>query len=606
MKKIQYITVMAFAAGLSLTSCSDFLDAENKSAGGQTAEQYFTTEAGLETWRTNTFYSLRALVTSNNIYENGSDLYWPSRGNGIDAFVQFTLSSETSEVEDLYVAGFNLINNANGLIKYGADKYKTDAYFLRAYGYYILTQQFGGVPYSTTYINDATRDYPRADLKTIYDGIIADLEEVYPSAPEKPTPYIGTVNKRAIAALLAKINLAAAWDLETSLSSAEQGTYSVTGTSYAAQASKWAEEAISGVNLTQSFEDKWSPKNEDNNPETFFSVQYDRANSPSTNNGHGFQNDYGSYYGDISGTFMKYSGSTKVPSAKSLYLWEEGDERYQATFMTTFYNTKKGADGVWGTEGYYAYYNATDAAKASMPIAFLYAPYYTDKAEFEAYLTANASRFANGSNMANAPHAYIMDNPVIAYKFDANGKWSVDDAEGGAYNNNTLSARLNFTPSVKKWDDPETPQANLNRSQAYRDIPLLHASDIYLVAAEAYLLQGNEGKCLEKINAVRARAKAKAINSLAEYDPDYSHTFQLTMLDLVLDERARELYAESQRYIDLRRTRQLVKYNIAFNNYVDNVGTLSNNQGEIKWYRPIPATEISSNISDGMTQNPGY
>lgn len=605
MKKIKYISAFALVAGLSLTSCSDFLDAENKSAGGQTAEEYFTTSEGLDSWRVNTFYSLRALVTTNDIYDNSSDLYWPSRGNGEDDFVKFSLNSETSAVEDLYVAGFNVVNNANGLLKYGGDKYKTDAYFLRAYAYYVLTQQFGAVPYSTSYINDANRNYPRTEVKTIYDGCIADLEEVYASAPEKGATNDGSVNKRAIAALLAKLNLAAAWDLETTLTNAEQGTYNITGTTYATKAKDWAETAIAGINLTQTFEQKWAPSNENANPETFFSVQYDRATSPTTNSGHGLQNDYGSYYGDISGTFLKYSGSTKVPSAKSLFLWDSGDDRYQATFMTTFYNTSK-SNGKWGTEGYYAYYNATDATKATLPIALLYAPFYTNRAEFEAYLTANAARFANGSSMANAPHAYIMDNPVVAYKFDASGNWSVDDAESGAYNDATLKARLNFTPSVKKWDDPETPQANLNRTNTYRDIPLLHASDLYLVAAEAYLLLKNDAKCLEMINAVRARAHATAINSLADYDPLYTHTFQLSLLDLLLDERARELYAEPQRYIDLRRTRQLVKYNLAFNNYVENVAQMSNNAGEVKWYRPIPDTEISSNLSDGMYQNPGY
>ena len=604
MKKLQYISALALAAGLTFTSCGDFLDAENKSAGGQTAESYFSTAEGLKSWRVNSFFTLRALVTSNTIYDSSADLYWPSRGRGADEFVQFTLNSETGAVQDLYVSGFNVVNSANGLLKYGGDTYKTDAYFLRAYAYYILTQQFGAVPYSTSYINDANREYPRVDIKTIYDGCIADLEEVYPSAPEKSTPYDGSVNKRAIAALLAKINLAAAWDLETTLTNAEQGTYTVTGTTYAAAAAKWAEEATAGISLTQSFEQKWAPSNEDSNPETFFSVQYDRASYPGTKGGHGYQNDYGSYYGDIAGTFEKYSGSTKVPSAKSLFLWDEGDERYQATFMTTFYNTKKA--GTWGTEGYYAYYNASADAKAKLPIAFLYAPYYTKQADFEAYLTANAARFATTEEMANKPQAYIMSNPVVAYKFDVNGKWSVDNAESGAYNNSTLSARLNFTPSVKKWDDPETPQSNLNTSEDYRDIVLLHASESYLTAAEAYLLQNNTSKCLEKINAVRTRAKAKTINSLADYDPDYSHTFQLNMLDLVLDERARELYAEPQRYIDLRRTRQLVKYNIAFNNYVDNVATMSNNSGEIKWYRPIPTSELNSNTSTEMTQNPGY
>ena len=163
---------------MSLVSCSDFLEAENKSAGGQTAADYFKTPEGLKSWRVNTFNTLKSLVTSNSIYENSSDLYWPSRGNGIDEFVQFTLNSQSGSCEDLYVAGFNVVNYANGLLFYGGDTYKTDAYFLRAYAYYVLTQQFGPVPYSKEYINNANRDYPREELKTIYDGCIADFIQV--------------------------------------------------------------------------------------------------------------------------------------------------------------------------------------------------------------------------------------------------------------------------------------------------------------------------------------------------------------------------------------------------------------------------------------------
>ncbi|MBQ9651818.1 MAG: RagB/SusD family nutrient uptake outer membrane protein [Prevotella sp.] len=599
MKSIKYILGMALAVVFALTSCSDFLEAENKSAGGQTADDYFTTEIGQSAWRTNTFFSLRKIVTSTDILENSSDLYWPSRGRGDDEFVRFSLTAETEAVQNFYVACYELINNANGLIYYAGDKYKTDAIFLRAYGYYMLTQQFGGVPYITEYINNSNRDYPRADLKTIYDGCIADLVSVYDAAPEKAATNDGSVNKRAIAALIAKLNLAAAWDLETTLTDAAQGKYTVTGSAYATEAAKWAETSIAGIALTQTFEKKWAPSNEDANPETFFSVQWDRASYPGTNGGHGLQNDFGSYYGDISATCMKSVGSTKVPSAKSLYLWDQGDERFAGTFMTTFYNTKD----TWGTEGYYAYYNATDAQKAALPIAWLYAPYYTDKAAFEAQLTAMGSRFKTG--LANVPHAYIMSNPVVAYKFNDDGTWEEDAAVSGTYNDATLQNRLNFTPAVKKWDDPNTAQSNGNSQEDYRDIVVFHASDLYLVAAEAYMLAGQDAKCLEKINAVRTRANAGTLASLAAYDPSYTHG-ALQMVDLVLDERARELYAEGQRYMDLRRTRQLVKYNVAYNNYITTIADMSNSAGEIKWYRPIPTTELSSNTSVDMKQNPGY
>lgn len=599
MKKILYIPVLAMLAITILSSCSDFLEAENKSAGGVTAEKYFSTPEGLNSLRNNAFFSLRAVVTSNSIFENGTDLYWPSRGRGEDDFVRFSLAPENGDCQNLYVRAMEVANNANSLIHYGGEKYKADAVFLRSYAYYVLTQQFGPVPYSETYINDANRNYPRMALKDIYDNCIKALAEIYDTAPDKGATNDGTVNKRAIAALISKFNLAAAWDLETTLTNAEQGTYSVSGTAYATEAAAWAEKAISGINLSQSFEQKWSPFNEDKNPETFFSVQYQREGNPQTGTGHGLQNDFGSYYGDITTTFQKSVGSTKVPSLKSLYLWEEGDERYQGTFMTTFYNAPT---GTWGTEGYFAYYNASEADKAKLPIAYYYAPYYVSQSDFEAFLTANASRFTEEPNKS---YAYLMQNPVIAYTF-SNGTWKRDNNNSGVYDNSTLQARLNFTPTVKKWDDPLTAQSNGSSVECYRDIVLLHASDLYLVAAEAYMLAGQEAQALQKINAVRSRAKAKTINALSEYDPAYTYTGQIRMIDLILDERARELYAESQRYIDLRRTRQLVKYNIAYNNFISSVNDMTGQDGNIKWYRPIPTLELNNNTSEQMNQNPGY
>ncbi|MBQ0057042.1 MAG: RagB/SusD family nutrient uptake outer membrane protein [Bacteroidales bacterium] len=606
MKKILYISTLALFAGASLMSCSDFLEAENKSAGGQTAEEYFSTAEGLKAWRNNTFYGIRAIATAIDINEQGTDLYWPSRGRGESDYVRYSLSAENSDVKKFYVSCFELVNSANGLIYYGGDTYKADALFIRALGYYYLTQHFGPVPYSTTYINNAERSYGRVDLKTIYDNCISDLKAAYDLAPERPAEYDGTVNKRAVAALCAKFNLAAAWDLETTMTDEKTGEYTVTGTSYAAEAKAWAEKAISGISLTQSFEQKWSPANEDKNPETFFSVQYDRASFPGTGGGHGLQNDFGSYYGDITASYMKSVGSDKVPSNKSLKLFEKGDERYDATFMTTFYNTES---GTWSTEGYYAYYNAADLSK--LPVAYCYAPYYVTKAEFEAKLVDVAAAIvANCGDykaLKTAPYAYLMQDPVVAYKFNGT-KFVVDsstDKGGAAYTYATLQTRMNYAPCVKKWDDPETPQSNGNTSECYRDIVMLHASESYLVAAEACALMNDETGCLNYVNEVRSRAKAAKITSVASYEPAFTFTGTYRMVDLVLDERARELYAEGTRWMDLRRTHQLVKYTVAYNCLIDKVEDMMG-AGEVKWYRPIPSDEISSNTSADMYQNPGY
>jgi hypothetical protein len=132
---------------------------------------------------------------------------------------------------------------------------------------------------------------------------------------------------------------------------------------------------------------------------------------------------------------------------------------------------------------------------------------------------------------------------------------------------------------------------------------------MYLVAAEAYLLAGDQANSLKYLNSVRKRAGLANLNAFSDYEPQYSTSasWSETALDLVLDERARELYAEQTRWIDLRRTKQLVRYNVEFNTYVTSASQMKNLAGEYKLLRPIPSAEISSNT--GITdadQNPGY
>jgi len=610
MKKIKYFGVLALSALLMLTSCDGFLDAENKSAGGQTAYDYFRTPEGLATFRTYAYFSLKKIATTNEIQEDGTDLYAPSRGRGLNAFVQYSMDAENGDVLNLYVACYQVINNANALLEFGGDTYKHDALFLRAYGYYMLTQHFGSVPYSDRYINDAERSYPKADLKTIYDNVITDLETLAADPTLVDLTADGTVNKRAVNALLAKVCLAAGWDLETKLTDEAKGSWEKTGTSYFVKAKDAADAAIDGIQLTQSFEQKWSPAGEVNNPESFFAVQYEREGFPgdAASNGHGLQNDYGNYYGQIADNGLKVSSSEKVPSLKSLFLFEEGDERYQATFMTRLANYAP--SDTWGQTGYYAYYNNPDFEK--LPMANYYAPYYCTQADFEKFLTDNPQLFKSGNgkeDYKNPAWAFLMQDPVVKYYFNPDG--TILRKETHPYNRASLDNSLNFVPPVKKWDDPATIQENLNSSNCYRDIVLLHASDIYLVAAEAAYMASGEAAAMPYLNAVRGRAGLVPLSGLAAYDPQYNTPTSfgdIQMIDLILDERARELYAEMQRWMDLRRTRQLVRYNVAFNEYIGSVDDMQNNRGETKWYRPIPVQEINSNtaMTDSTSQNPGY
>ena len=597
------ISIASLGFAMLLTACS--LDADNKA--NVDADDFIGTDEGPAYIRTYMYNSLKPLATETYLTEWGTDLYTSARTTNVNDFQAYKFSPETQEISNYYKNTYSMINQANALIKYASDnaRYVAEGKFLRNYGYYLLTQQFGSVPYVTEYIDGINKYYPRVPLKELYDNMIAELESIKNSADLPEEDHNGNISRRAVKALLSKVCLAAGWDLETEITDAAHGTYTINGTSYFTKAAQYSEETIAGQQLTMSFEDKWSPKNEGNDEE-IFSVQYDRDGYPGDilKGGHNRQSTYGSEYGNTLYEGLKSCNSELASSKKTLYLWDKGDERLEGTFMMTIYNY---TPGEWGTTGYYAYYNASEEAKSKMNIAFKYFPYWTERATIDQYVAENKERFVKGASVAKC-HVALLQCPSSSFWwFKENGDVDFVDVREFDDFKKTNAGGL---PPVKKFDDPNTLQTTESQTNDYRDIVLFHLSDIYLVAAEAYLMSGNEGKALSYINDVRRRAHATQINSISEYQPKYERQASfgnLTLLDLILDERARELYAETTRWVDLRRTRQLVRYAIAFNDGVSSVSDMANAYGEIKWLRPIPASEIATNTRiTKKDQNPGY
>ncbi len=613
MKKNIYLSVIAVLfAGLSFTACSDFLEAENKSAGGQTADEFFSKDA--TTLLTAAYSSLKSYGFNTDLFCRGTDLYIHTRGKSVSDFDTYTFNTENGTISSLYSNVYRTINLSNGVINYaGADsQLGQEARFLRNYGYYILTQHFGSVPYITTYINSADKNYPRTPLNEVYSAVIEDLTDLYNNSSLAAQSHNGRASKQAVAALLAKVYLAAGWDLDTSLGNASDGSYNVNSTSNFTQAASWAEKAISGINLTMSFEQKWSPFNE-GNEEEIFSIQYERNGYPSDiiDGGHSMHGSFGGYYGAYDASGIKGVSSEDCQSQKSMYLFEKGDERYAATYMMVMYNSTKDDNGkpTWGTEGYYAYYNVAAADLAKMPICKVYFPYYYTEAEVEAWIAEHQNQIvADKDKYANADvRISLLTLPQVTTWVYAQDKDGVVQLTKSKVSISDYNAMTSNGACVKKFDDAAADFTN--KANNYRDIVLLHVSDMYLVAAEAYLMAGEQAQALNKINAVRERAGLTALASFSAYQPEYTTTGSFTIkdIDLILDERARELYAEGQRWMDLRRTKQLVRYNVQFSEYISSEAAMANNKGEIKWYRPIPANEISANTGISLEdQNPGY
>ncbi len=625
MKKFIIMSALGLATVAGLSSCSDFLDTDNEST--VTPDSQFGDIAGWNQQLNNAYYALRDVYSSPLTFCQGTDLYTVGQGASAPVLQSYQFSSDNEDVTNLYKNTYAAINYANCVLKYSNnDKINDQARFVRDYCYYILTQQFGAVPYITEYIESAKTDYPRTDVKTVYEGVISDLKEIIANgnldAVSSAADGRGRASIIAAKALLAKVYLAAGWDLQTTLTDAVNGTYTVNDSKgYFELAASTAAEVANAVPLTQSFDTKWDFDNNEagTNPETLFAIQYDRAtSSDKVKGGHDQQHNFALYLG-ANTLGVKAVKSTLCPTERVYYAYDKGDDRFEGTFMTTIYGYDGNADN-WSKQGYWAYYNASDAEKAKLSIAFKYFPWYTEDSEIETYCTDHAAQFVTTGKKSATKVFKVAENSTCKAYTTAG---AYDSKTSDTYTQPFSSAiqKIGCLPPVRKFDDKNTTSDCSQSGGDYRDVVVLNASEIYLVAAEAYLMSGDKTNALKYLNAVRSRSHASTLSSFNDYkrydwalndEGGYvsfgqtdSYGVTINELDVLLDERMRETLGEYYRWIDLRRTRQLVRYNVAYCGL--SVANMTGTDGQIKWLRPIPENEIQINSGiSAADQNPGF
>jgi len=151
--------------------------------------------------------------------------------------------------------------------------------------------------------------------------------------------------------------------------------------------------------------------------------------------------------------------------------------------------------------------------------------------------------------------------------------------------------------AVTKWKNvTSTGQPGKRLDFVDTDFPMFRLADVYLMYAEATVRGasgGDETTAAGYINELRERGFGDDSENITAGDLD---------LDLILQERSRELYWEGHRRTDLRR----------FNLYTGDdyvwswKGETQEGSGTSDHYEifPIPSSDINSNLN--LTQNPGY
>lgn len=569
MKKILYSVVLAACCMGTMTSCSDFLDASNKS--NVTAKQSFATKEGLNNLVNDAYQHLQNVYAAplfTSCFSAGTDMYADARNKMNEALNTYeTLTPENTDIKNLYTYLYSGIRAANSVSYYAQtaqvdDKTKSqligEARVLAAYEYYLLVNNFGGVPIMKDFLTTADTGYPKSSPEDVYTYIISELEEVISKnvlQASTATKGGGRISQETAKAILAKTYLSAAWDLNKQ--------------EYFSKAAALADEVIAGRKLTTPFAKLWKADGSgDDNEEFLWDVEYDLATANNTTSG---GTEWSGYYCNYLGgneDNIKATTSSYVPTLYALHCFKKGDQRYDATFMKELPDINKG--NAAGT-GYWTWYKNGESL-VGKPVTRYYSAWYETDADFEAWKAIDP---ANRANTYRIP----MDSQTKEAQ-------NMDGKDMDYYDNQQL---VYGSSPCKKFDDSKT--AKTEKNTCYRDIHIITLPEMYLVAAEAYLKAGDNPKALARLNEVHQRAGLPALTGTVTIDD-------------ILDENACENFGNEARWMDLRRTQTLVTRCTKYNH---EMGDKAAQYIGKKLLRPIPQAAIDAN--DQLTladQNPGY
>lgn len=433
-------------------------------------------------------------------------------------------------------------------IAWGSDQEKNyaiaQAKFFRGYAYRSLGMLFGGVPIVDAIITYPKLDFVRSSTIETYQFAIDDLESSVQYLPEKSTQP-GRIVKGAAQHFLVELYIAMGIEAE------EEGK---SGESMYDKALQIANQLIDGGTYSLMTERFGTRKDQVSNWSGTADVYWDLFQEGNVNYQDGnkesiwaYQIDFAAYLSEDSQSKIEYPRDY-VPLLRLVEgMTGEGDD-VGGRGVCFAAPTMHVRDGVW--EGKY-----------------------------------------NKDNR-NAEHNIWRNfkyNDPTHPKFGEPYPWS-------EYYKTDYNRSMVYPIHAKVTTDPGTwtgLQQGENRSNLFRDEYAVRLAETILLRAEIYYRKGQLQNAANDINLIRSRAKAEYMVTAADVN-----------LDLILDERIRELYIEEDRWHTLLRMRGTVavdrirKY--AFWPFTRTSLTWDFN----KW--PIPQGAIDRNIDAVLEQNPGW
>ncbi|WP_316770753.1 RagB/SusD family nutrient uptake outer membrane protein [Pedobacter frigiditerrae] len=650
MKKIIKLLTCAALVGLMIipTSCKkSFLDEEVVNAR-TTAD--FKTADGLDGLVIGMYQSLK--------FHFNYTWSYTTTNYGVDEFAvggdrteqmwnsyDGTLNSLTGDATSIWDNMYGNINSANIVIKNVPEFYQGanknirlgEGYFMRAFDYFKLVKQFGGVPLKLEPSETIQEEFTRNTPKEVYEQVIQDFTQAYNLLP--PTAAeTGRITKWAAAHFLAKAYLFRASEINN-------GWNTDTKTADLDNAIKYADLVINtgGYTLATNFSDLWNFTAPDgpneSNKEIILAAQFSNNTATQGRYGNQIHLYYPSIYQTLPGMIRDIPGGREFQRMRStdyaLDVFDRvNDSRFWKSFKTRYLCNRPTGAPNW-------------PANAAPTPALAGKPKFVGGEEAVLYIVNDAgdTRYTSAEPdpaKVVLPTSITRRAPSMFVRYFAGQPQSYLGGHGN-FSTNQYVALSKFADGSRNAVPSQFGQ---------RDGILARLAETYLIAAEAYGRQGKFAQALPYLNKVRDRAAYKdgedrsfhvdggvayktnaavPAGSLVSYSDRNSYfesnnipvttTNTLSSMHLnseadifnssrdfytklsvssqadkfltfMLNERSRELMGELMRWEDLARTKTLVARTLAFN---DEARPSDNKH----YLRPIPQSFLDVIRSNG-------